>query len=269
MENFIEFENSNIFKISSLALAVFNILFFFSHIYLINKLNKNKNNIEKVLTETSCLSIIFQLISSSLFFLLLNKIYIQNTKFLSISYLIGIVISFEWYSIYIYYYHNGNIIKMLINFLIPFFILSPILFFFFFIDSFNIKFELLLKHISFIFYLFMFISPGLNIFKLIKTKNPNYIMILNSISGIFLNIGMILFIISLNYYNIEKLYFIIYPSISLLICLFEVFYYTCQIKKGNYYNKKFLDDFKNDDSSDSGLKHRNISLVNRNSIEDD
>ena len=266
MEHFIEFENSNIFKISSISLGILNILFFFSHIYLINKLNKNKNNIKNVLKDTSSLNIIFQLISSTLFFGLLNTLYIKNTKFLIISYLIGIVTSFEWYSIYIFYYHEGKIIYILLNILIPIIIFLPILLLFVLVGDFNKRFELILMHTSFIFYLFMFISPGFNIFKIMGKKNHNYIMILNSIIGIFLNIGMILFIICLNYYKILELYFITYPSLSLAICICEIIYYYCTFNKDNCDLYEMNRNF-SDSSNDSGYKK--ISLVNRNSVEDD
>lgn len=272
MENLVEFEKSDIFKMSSLGLAFFNTLFFFSHIYLINKLNKSKDNIKKIIDETSCLNIIFQLISSSFFFVLLNKIYIQNTKFLSISYLIGVVTSFEWYSIYIYYYHksydNKKIIITILYSLIPFIIFILILLFFLLTDNLSKKVELILKHISFIFFIFMFISPGFNIFKCFTIKNNNYIMILNSILGIFLNVGMILFIISLSYYSkVLELYFICYPIISLLICLFEVTYHIFK-NKGSYNIKGEIGDL-DEDSDMADSNKQKISLVNKTSMEDD
>ena len=272
MENFLDFEDSQVFKLSSIALGIFNILYFFSHLSLLDKLNKNKDNIESIKSNTSFLCIIFQFISSSLFFGLLCKLYIKNTKFLTTSYLIGIITSLEWFTIYIYYSNEGKIINILLYMLIPIIILLPILLIFLLVDDFNKNAELALKNIAFIFYVVMFISPGINFYKIIITGNPKYIMILNSILGIFTNIAMILFIIALNYYNIIELYFIAYAIISLIICIFEIIFYYYQILKGGY---SPYDDFDSvnpslsDYGKDKESKQKKISLVNRNSIEDE
>lgn len=272
MENFLDFEDSNIFKLSSIALGIFNIFYFFSHVSLLNKLNQNKDKIDNIKPDTSFLSILFQLISSSLFFGLLCKLYIKNTKFLTISYLIGIVTSLEWFIIYIYYSNEGKIINILLYMLLPIIIIVPILLIFLLVDDFNKNAELALKNIAFIFYVVMFISPGINIYKLIKTGNPKYIMVLNSIIGAFTNITMILFIIALNYYDIIELYYIIYGIVSLIICILEIIFYYYKILKGGYSS---YDDFDNvnpslgDYAKDNETKHKKISLVNRNSIEDE
>ena len=151
MENFLDFEDSHIFKLSSIALGIFNILYFFSHVSLLNKLNQNKDKIDNIKPDTSFLSIIMQLISSSLFFGLLCKLYIKNTKFLTISYLIGIVTSLEWFAIYNYYSNKEKMINKLLFMLIPIIILLPILLIFLLVDDFNKNAELALKNIAFIF----------------------------------------------------------------------------------------------------------------------
>lgn len=273
MENFLQFENNTLFKIFSLSLAIVNTLFFFSHIYLINNLNKDKEKIKEGKFKYSCLCIIFQLISSSLFFGILNKLSIKNTTFLSISYLIGVVLSLEWYFVYMYYYNKERILFALLFFLIPLLIVISIFLLFFLINDFNKLFETIIKNISFAFYLFMFVSPGLNIVKLIKTRNPKYIMIPNSIIGIISNIGMISFIFSLNYFNIIDIYFITYPAISMFICIFEVIFYCSKINNKSY----DLYDDENDDinpgytdySNDNDSRHKKISLITRNSVEEE
>ena len=110
----------------------------------------------------------------------------------------------------------------------------------------------------------MFITPGSYIIKMMKTGNPIYIMIPNSITGILLNIAMILFIISLHYFDIIGIYFIIYPIISLLICVFEVFFYFSKINSINNEDDDNLIDINpgiSDFESDDDLKKKKISLV--------
>ena len=270
MENFLDFEKSKIFQFSSIGLGAFNILFIFTHIFLLSKINKNKERVKNIITETTILSIIFQIISSSLFFGLLYKLYIQNTKFLSISHLIGIALCLEWLSFYLYYSDGNKIINIIFYLLIPLVILLSIFLLFFFVDDFNKNNEMILKNISFIFYALMIISPGINISYLIHSENFQYIIIINIIIGLLNNIFMILFIIALNHFNIIELYFIVYNIISLLICIIEIIYYIIKKNKGfDLYND--VDDINpsfNDYSKDNDSRHKKISLVNRNSVED-
>ena len=270
MENFLEFETSITFKISSFSLAILNILFFFSNIFLINTISINKDKIKIKKLDFSFLSIIFQLIFCSLFFIILVKLYIKNTTFLIISNLIGIVLSLEWYYIYIYYLIHEKIINVFFYILIPMIFLLCQFLLFFLLSDFNKLFESIIKNISFIFYVCMFITPGSYIIKMLKTGNPIYIMIHKSIIGILLNIAMIIFIISLNYFGIIEFYFITYPIISLLICAFEVIFYFSKINSiNNEDDDNFIDinpglsDFENDDDS----KKKKISLVSKSSFE--
>lgn len=269
MENFLEFESDKMFKSVSITLAIFNIIFFFSHIYLIDIINKKKEKIKVGYFQYSFLNILFQLLSSSLFFGILHKLCIENTKFLRISYLIGIALSLEWYIIYMYYYQT--IINTLLFLLIPISLLVSVFLSFFFISDFNKLLEEIIKNISFLFYTLMFISPGLNIFKMIKKGNPKYIMIPNSIIGIFCNIAMIVFIISLYRFNSIKFYFIVYPSISILICIFEVVFYFYKInnKTHNLYSEDNSDDIDSDDGNENNINGQKISLVTRDSVEED
>lgn len=57
----------------------------------------------------------------------------------------------------------------------------------------NSNSEIILNHISNIFYVFMFFTPGLNILKTILTGNPKLISFSNSFLGIIVNINFILF----------------------------------------------------------------------------
>ena len=118
----------------------------------------------------------------------------------------------------------------------------------------------------------MFISPGINCFKVISKEEPKYISIANPIIGIFVNIAMILFLISLYHYNIMDIYFIVYICISLAICVFEITYYSIKINKNNYKIGENIDDINpsfNNYSSRNNNENRKISLISRKSIEED
>ena len=275
MENFVDFENSDSFKVASITLAFFNISFYFSHIYLINLLYKNKEVIKTILNETSFLNIVFQLIFATLFFGLLCKLCLKNTKFLNVSNLIGIMTSLEWFSIYIYFSYKDKNFIALLYFIIPVVILLTISLIFFLIDDFNSDLESILAHICLISYTLMFVSPGVNIYKLFKTGNPKYIMILNSMTGFFSSISMLLFIIALEYYNIINMKYIIYPIFSFLICIFEIIFYCYKAPKEGYHagrdenNLEEINPGFSESGSDNDSRQKKISLVNRNSVEDD
>ena len=267
MENFIDFEDSKAFKLASIGLGFFNILFSFSHIFLINKINKNNERIQNKITETSYLSIIFQLISSSIFFGLLYKLYIKNTEFLRISYLIGVVTCLEWICFYLYYTDGNIIINFIFYLLIPIIIILAIFLLFFYVDDFNKIAETFLKNISFISYSLMLISPGINILNLNMTGNFKCIIITNIILGILCNIFMFLFIIALNHFKNISLFYIVYSILSILICIFEIYY----LKVKNNYNNEDLDYINSNIrySKDNDSAHKKISLVKRNSVEDE
>ena len=171
-------------------------------------------------------------------------------------------------------YHYRDIKNVLLFLLIPVLILVFIFLFFFFISDLNRILETIIKNVSFIFYTFMFLSSGFNIFEMIKTGNPKYIMIPNSIIGIVSNIAMILFIISLNRFNSISIYFIIYPLIAIIFCIFEVIFYFCKSNKKNQ-NLLIEDDSNainnddNDNDDENTEKGKNISLVKRRSTEED
>ena len=272
MENFLDFENSNFFKAVSMALSISNILFYFSHIYLINILYNNKNIIHKILTETSILNIVFELIFTTLFFGLLCKLYIKNTKFLNVSNLIGIMTSLEWFSIYAIFAFKDKRFVALLYFIIPLVIVLTISLIFFLIDDFDTNSESIIMNICFASYALMFVSPGINIYKLFRTGNPKYIMISNPILGLFSSISMIIFIIDLNHYNIMKFYYIIYAIVSLLICIFEIVFYIYKIYKEGYQNYNNFEEINpgfSDSNNDDDSNKKKISLVSRNSVEDD
>lgn len=275
MENLIEFEEDKIIKLSALILSTFYMIFFFNHFFVIYKLfnnnQENKNN-KSNNNETSCICILSQLINCILFFYILENYRIKNTEYLNVTHLIGILLSFEWIFLYIYYYKNGNLKLTILIFFCIFIFISIIIIFFYIKNTFSKKFETILKHITFIFYIFMFNSPGLNIFKLICTGNPNFISISNPITGIFVNIGMIFFIFSLNKYKIIELYFIIYGFISLIFCIFEIIFYFCKTKGLNRNIERDINEMTSQDeyyNNDNDSAHKKISLISRNSIEED
>ena len=278
MENMIEFEDSNLFLALVICLAVINIIFYFGHFLLIYKINKNNDT----LIESSCLCIIFQLLTSSMFFGLLFKYRIKNTEILNISNLIGISLSLEWTILYMHYYNKGKDIFVQCTYAIPFAIILVIFFLFFIIDEFNKVFETILINLTFIFYILMFVSPGINIIKLFNTRNPKFILIYNSIIGVVVNILMLLFIIALNYYNIIDIYYITYICISLVICISEIAFYFYRINKDKSKNEDenkekneeeeendVIDENFIDYAKKNSSNERKISLVSRKTIEDD
>jgi hypothetical protein len=269
--NIVEFEKSVPFKISAIALGIVSIIFYFCHVIQLNYINKNKHGLEKILPDTSCLCIFFQLMVCSLFFCFLFKLRIKNTDFLTISNLIGVLLSLEWLSIYVYYNFKESKISLL-KIIIPLLITLGIFLFFFLFGPLNKITEIILKNLAFVFYVLMFISPGINCFKVISKGEPKYISIANPIIGIFVNIAMILFLISLYHYNIMDIYFIVYICIALAICVFEITYYFMKINKNNYKIGENMDDINpsfNDYSSRNNNENRKISLISRKSIEED
>ena len=259
--NIYEFEQNKVYLASVIGLAIANFLLFLSHVVTIIKLISNKEKLDSFLNELSCIHIFAQLIFSSLFFCILHRTHLANYVYLNISNLIGIALTFEWLCFYLYFYHIKNKIFALIHMLLPAAFIIVILAILLTIFEINKISEVVLINIAMISYLFMFISPGLNIVKLFKTKNSNYISLTNSIIGIIVNIFMAFFIIMLNKYKIISLGFITYVIISLIICIFQIIYYA--INKGK--NSNTYDLLEN--NNDSG-KDKQYNLMNNNTIEE-
>lgn len=267
--NIVEFEKSLSFKIAAIALGVVSIIFYFCHVVLLNYINKNKHGLQNILPNTSCLCIIFQLLTCSLFFCFLYKLRIKNTDILTISNLIGVLLSLEWLSIYVYYNFKENKIAIL-KLLVPLLISVGIFVFFILIGECNKIIEIILKNLAFVFYVLIFVSPGTNFIKLISKGDPKYISIVNPIMGVFVHIAMLLFLILLYHYNITDFYYIIYICISLAICIFEITYYFIRINKNDFSLNDNVDEI-NPSFRDYSYTNENkkISLVSRKSIEVD
>ena len=259
--NLYEFEQNKIYLASVIGLAIANFLLFLSPIITIIKLINNKERINEFISELSCIHIFAQLIFSSLFFCILHRTHLTNGIYLNISNLIGIALTFEWLCFYLYFYHMNNKVYGFIHILLPAAFITVILAVLLTIGEINKISELVLINIAMISYLFMFISPGLNIIKLFKTQNSNYISLTNSIIGIIVNIFMAFFIIMLNKYKIISLGFITYAIVSLIICLFQIIYYA--INKGK--NRNAYDLIENNDDS---KKEKQFNLMNNDTIEE-
>ena len=229
--NLYEFEQNKVYLASAIGLAISNFLLFLSHIITIIKIYKNKENVDEFLSEQSCIHIFAQLIFSSLFFCILHRAHLTYYTYLNISNLIGIALTLEWLCLYLYFYHMENKAFAFIHILLPVSIIIIILAVLLTIGEINKASEVVLINIAMISYIFMFFSPGSNIAKLFKTQNPNFISLINSIIGILVNIFMAFFIIMLKKYKIISIAFIIYPIISLLICIFQIVYYAIKKKK--------------------------------------
>ena len=248
MKNLVEFEESKVFISSSLGLAITNFVLYLNNNFSIIKLFKNKERLDLIISELSCVYSFAQLIFSSFFFCLIFRAHLVNATFLNISNLIGIALNIEWLSIYLYFYHKENIIYTIIHILIPLSIPTVIISLLLTKHEINKLSELILINIMLVFYIFMFLSPGLNIIKLFKTGNPKFISIANSFIGVFVNFFMLFFIVMLNYYEIISIIFIIYPIVALLICCFLIFYYFRQKQQLNN-----LDEIFDNDKDDNNL----------------
>ena len=248
--NIYEFEESNIYLAALIGLAISDSLLFLSHIITIIQIFLNKEKLDTFFNELSCIHIFAQLIFSSLFFCILHRTHLYNSLYLNISNLIGIALNLEWLCLYLYFYHIKKIIFAIIHIIFIIVILSLLLT----IGEINKISEVVLINITMIFYIFMFLSPGLNIIKLFKTENHKLISITNSVLGIFVNLFMGFFIIMLNEYKIISIIFIIYPIVSFIICAFLVIYYSIKFRK----NKDLLDLDNKDDNN----------LISNDSIEE-
>ena len=264
MDNLLEFEESSVFISSAIGLGVFDILLFLNHIFLIIQILKEKSRLELLFQELSCIHIFAQLIFSCLFFCLLHRFNLANSAFLTVSNLVGIILTLEWLCLYFYFYHNDILIFTIIHMILPISFVAIILSLLLITWEFNKTVEIILINITFIFYIIMFISPGINTIKLFKTGNPKFISLMNSIIGNFVNLFMIFFIITLSNYKIISLVFIIYPIISLIICCLQVLYYFMKIRA--YKNSGEL--IEKVDNEDNVNKDKPISLISSDSIED-
>lgn len=264
MDNLLEFEESSVFISSAIGLGVFDILLFLNHIFLIIQILKEKSRLELLFQELSCIHIFAQLIFSCLFFCLLHRFNLANSTFLILSNLIGIILTLEWLCLYFYFYHNDNLIFAIFHMLLPICFVVIILSLLLITWEFNKTVEIILINITFIFYVLMFISPGVNTIKLFKTGNPKFISLINSIIGNFVNIFMIFFLLTLSHYKLISLLFIIYPIISLIICCLQVIYYFLKI--GAYRNSgELIEKIDNEDTDKHG---KPISLISSDSIEE-
>ena len=264
MDNLLEFEESSVFISSTICLGIFDVLLFLSHVFLIIQILNEKSRLELLFQELSCIHIFAQLIFSCLFFCLLHRFNLSNSTFLILSNLIGIILTLEWLCLYFYFYHNDNLIFAIFHMLLPICFVVIILSLLLITWEFNKTVEIILINITFIFYVLMFISPGVNTIKLFKAGNPKFISLINSIIGNFVNFFMIFFLFTLSHYKLISLLFIIYPIISLIICCLQVIYYFLKI--GAYRNSGEL--IEKIDNEDTDKKGKPISLISSDSIEE-
>ena len=255
-----DFETNNFVKVSSTILGVFNLSYYFGHFLIINKLNKQNISIDDV----SCFGIILKILSSTLFFLLLNKYHIQNTESLKISYLIGLVLNLEWFTVYTYYYRK-KIPLVLLNIFI---VLSGValLFLLFWLINSDIDFiYTLLKQISFLSFVISFITPGSNLVKFCKSFDAKYIFLYDAITGVLVTIGTFLYEIGLCKYEILGWGNIGYVIVGFAICTLQIIYFAIKYKGNNSKNSDDLLDGDDDDDNVEDPNTKKIGLVSYNS----
>ena len=260
-----EFETNTFVQISCISLGIFNLSFYFGHFLIINKLNKQNISIDDV----TCFGIIAKIITSTLFFLLLYKFPIINTEFLKVSYLIGLVLNFEWLAVYVYYYHRNKISLVIINMLIGLVVVASLfLLFIFLVSPDNYVIKTIMIQISFLAFVISFITPGFNLIKFYKSFDAKYIFLYDAITGVLVAIGTFLYEFCLCKYNILGWGNIAYVVIAIAVCVLQIIYFVIKNKGSYKVNKDLLIDENNDDEDEDNVGQicsKKISLVAYNS----
>ena len=240
------------------------IIFSLSQSYIVYNIKRNKRI---ALKNISSLSIISCLIYQLMWFIF----YSEERSNIRWCYFVGIIFSFSWLSIYLFYYSKENQKRNNIYFLIYIFIILDLIFEIWFIenDILNNKNENLIsknvvKILSSIFNILMYNTPGLNIFKVFKELDCSYIIIPIAIIGFFNSFIWLLYGILSNDKDNHKVYF--YTNIiGLTICLLQiVLYLFLRNKNGEpkIKNETLISDLDSQKSKKKKKNSKNKSVQN-------
>ena len=229
MEDLTKFEDSITTKIDSIIMCGVMFAYYIENFIPINKINKDPVNANLTMKNYSKLSLIFQIASSSLFFYLFYIKQIKNTEFYILGNLIGIIFGIEWFLFHSYFEYKNSLTYFIISLASILIAIIIIIVLIVFLSEVNKTLYYILFNLAFIFHVIMFISPGTNIIKLIQKKDPKFILIYKTITGLLFNIALICFMIQLCLYDIISFFYIIYPGLSFLIGIFEIIFY-CKYK---------------------------------------
>ena len=161
------------------------ILFSLSQSYIVYNIKRNERI---ALKNTSSFSIISCLIYQLIWFIF----YKRESSNICWCYFVGIIFSFSWLAIYLFYYSKENQERKNIYFLIYIFIVSDLIFEIWFIendilnsDNEGLIRKNIVKILSCIFNILMYNTPGLNIFKVFIELDCDYIILPLTIIGFF------------------------------------------------------------------------------------
>ena len=254
--------------IISVFAFVSSILFSLSQSYIIYNIKKNKGI---VLKNTSSFSIISCLIYQLIWFIY----YKRESKNICWCYFVGIIFSFSWISIYLFYYSKENQERKNLYFFIYIFIILDLIFEIWFIetDILNSNKEILLRNnvvkiFASIFNILMYNTPGLNIVKTFKELDCGYILMPIIIIGCLNSFIWLLYGIINNDKDNQKIY--LYTNIiSISICIIQiVLYFFLRNKNGEskINNEALISDM---DSQKKKNKKKKKKLKNSKEQEND
>lgn len=179
--------------IISMLAFISTIFFSISQIYILYLV---KRNVKKGIKMTSSFSILSCLIYQVIWFFYYK---IKEDKNIQWCYFVGIIFSYIWMSIYLFFYSKEMQNKNIYIFLYIF-IISDLIFEIWFIEKDilendeNIKRRKnLIRIISCFFNVLMYITPGLNLFKFFKELDADYIIFPISIVGLINSFFWILY----------------------------------------------------------------------------
>lgn len=263
-------------NIISIFSSITTILFSIAQGYIVYIAGNKKTNGIKITSSfsiTCC--IIYELI---LFFYYYFNEDIEESKILTWSLFAGVIISFVWIGIYLYYYYKDNKQINFYHYLLYLLTIIDILFGIWLIEKDILSDKeiennkLYVQIFIIIFNVLMYINPGLNIFKLFSEKNYSYISLpILSIGLINSIIWLLLGIIS----NNTSWFYIWGNIIGILIGLIQLFSFLFlyfKYKKNIGRNGSLLDNKSEKSKKKRKIKKKIIKLSNeekRKEIKDD
>lgn len=196
------------------------ICFSFSQAYIIFFVKRNSQDRLKT---TSSFSII-----SCLFYQLIWFVYYIKKENNNICwcYLIGIIFSYIWISIYLYYYSKETIESQYLYLFLYIFTMTDLILEISYIeiDILVYQKDSIVKIISCIFNVLMYITPGLKIFSLLNELNKEYIFFPITIIGLFNSSIWLLYAIISNDKN-NKTYYLCSNIFGISFCIMQIIFY--------------------------------------------
>ena len=241
------------------------IFFSISQIYIIYLV---KRNLKEGLKMTSSFSILSCLIYQLVWFIYYK---IKEDKNICWCYFVGVIFSFIWISIYLYFYSKEMQNKNLYFFLYIFMI-SDLIFEIWFIERDILNYDEsskarknIVKIISNVFNVLMYITPGINLFKFFKELDFDYIIFPISLVGLINSIIWLLYGITSD--DKDNKYHYIYSNIlGISICIIQLFLFF--IFRKNKFEKKISKEKLISDRDSSSTKSKKRKSKKRKKSKD-